>query len=860
MIFRLAVAGIVWGTACRAVMAADACPPLFDGGKSVWKISVGTNVVERYAAREFQRAVRMMGGAELPIVEIGDGRAGCPTLPGPVVLLGVDPALTTTRGEVCLNRLDGDRLCLFGNTPRAVLYSMYAFLRRELGARWLWPQPDGEFLPKSDRRSLPAKLCWRFEPSYRFRCFHTCGDCRDDEHEFLVWMARNGMNLHWRGVNKTNVELGFINQDMGHNLTFSKPEKEKYFPVHPEYFARRDGERTKANICMSNPDVIRIVAANLAKRERRQPYPVEWLMISLPDNMAYCQCPECAKDDTSTAFFRFAGKVARALKEELPNLKVETLAYQGYRKVPKCPLDDFDRILFCSHWRCNVHPYADKTCGANVSELNAMAPWTAGRGMPILGDYGYIFDVFSKNAGALPFYSLIAEQLRVGKEHGYDYFHQEVGLKRRSWKTNQKIPLATCQDVMQYVGLHEFATLTWDLSVSRDAWLDDFCRTAYGPAAAPMIRYFDTLENAWTNRTTHIGILRDSLGTVEGFMTSACIQSARTALAESLSALANADPRYAANIRRESAQLDRWEEILAMKKGNMALFVLPRQKDGASIAEGACKPLSLYDGAGHLSGSKVRMAWSDKSLTVEFADLPSVVAAGKVSVELRNGKTPEVFTFVLSGGKQSHSKIGELGVDDPTWKPKVWTANAGGDAARFVIPFADLGCMPAVGDRWMAALTATDGKDVRKLPVKAESAAELFFSESAKTGVKVLRWTGVPERDDALNESRSAAGLRAGYDYVFGSRISVLEGDSATTDIFWFADTDPQHVTDEFWGQLGEFVRSGKTAVFVGYGQVPFDKIFKGVTVGDKSFSYGKGRVILLKDAPSDELAALKRL
>ena len=233
---------------------------------------------------------------------------------------------------------------------------------------------------------------------------------------------------------------------------------------------------------------------------------------------------------------------------------------------------------------------------------------------------------------------------------------------------------------------------------------------------------------------------------------------------------------------------------------------------------------------------------------------------GKVSVELRDDKTPEIFTFVLKDGQRSQSKIGELGVDDPTWKPKAWTAAVEGGVVRFTIPFADLGRTPSVGDRWMAALAATDGQETCKLPVKAESAAEMFFSDAAKTGVKVLRWTGNPERDDARNDAWREAGLKAGYDYVFGSRISVLEGDSATTDIFWFADTDPQHVTSEFWGQLGEFVKGGKTAVFIGYGEVPFEKIFKDVKVGKESFDYGKGRVILLKEPPADEIAFLKGL
>ena len=217
------IAGIAWRT-----VAADARPPLFENGASVWTISVGSNVVERYAAREFQRAIRLMGSAELQIVT---------TAPqGPTVVLGTDSSLTTDRGEICLNRLDGNRLVLSGNTPRAVLYSMYAFLRRELGARWLWPQPDGEFLPRRDRFSVPTKLDWRYEPSYRFRCLHTCGDRRDDELKAEV--SRLPITLFCLHGNKGNRP-----QNVGtYGVRNFCGGKVYYEPKYPHIYFAIDGE------------------------------------------------------------------------------------------------------------------------------------------------------------------------------------------------------------------------------------------------------------------------------------------------------------------------------------------------------------------------------------------------------------------------------------------------------------------------------------------------------------------------------------------------------------------------------------------------------------------------------------------
>jgi hypothetical protein len=63
--------------------------------------------------------------------------------------------------QVAVYTLDG-RLYLSGNQPRGVLYAVYSFLQRQLGVRWLWPGPDGEFVGGDDIRLRPAQMLENF--------------------------------------------------------------------------------------------------------------------------------------------------------------------------------------------------------------------------------------------------------------------------------------------------------------------------------------------------------------------------------------------------------------------------------------------------------------------------------------------------------------------------------------------------------------------------------------------------------------------------------------------------------------------------------------------------------------------------
>lgn len=77
---------------------------------------------------------------------------------------------------------------------------------------------------------------------------------------------------------------------------------EKYFVSHPEYFSLIDGKRThdRSQLCLSNPDVLRIAIENIKAQIRREP---QYLIydVSQNDNLGKMWLFGCA---VSGAVFR----------------------------------------------------------------------------------------------------------------------------------------------------------------------------------------------------------------------------------------------------------------------------------------------------------------------------------------------------------------------------------------------------------------------------------------------------------------------------------------------------------------------------------------------------------------------------
>ena len=175
--------------------------PLFEGGKSGWSVYVvkEASPTVRYAAEEFVNAVARVSGVRLPVVH--ERRSSEQVLIGSASELGLAGSRLGLQGkkdEIAVYGLDG-KLVLAGNESRGALYAVYAFLRQELGVRFLLPGPEGEFYPVRQSYSVPD-LALNHVPSFEYRGHHLCWRHVDAVYE--TWMARNFLNIMRSGADR----------------------------------------------------------------------------------------------------------------------------------------------------------------------------------------------------------------------------------------------------------------------------------------------------------------------------------------------------------------------------------------------------------------------------------------------------------------------------------------------------------------------------------------------------------------------------------------------------------------------------------------------------------------------------------
>ena len=856
------VLGVMLGA--LAFCASASQMSLFEAGKTAWTIETDANAAPpvKYAAQELAETLKRVSDATFAVT---NGVAG------PKVVIGsLEDALTRTaaeraglvRGEddVVVLKLDGETFWILGDKPRSALYATYWFLQKELGVRWLWPGEDGAFYPKRASYSLPPGLNLRYQSPFRYRGLNLTGDKRLEEFAFKTWMTRNMMNTQSRGVRKGEEHLGLINQMGGHNVNLFWHKD--LIKTHPEYFAEVKGERTIQNICLCCYESVPIIAADLCKNIARSPVKVDKIGLSLMDNGAYCTCAKCSAVDVSTRFFRYLDKLCTEIKKTYPDLKFGTIAYQGYRPVPKCSLSDDLLVQFCTHWRCNLHRCDDKTCPKNVKEFAVMDEWD-NSDLPRVGEYGYEFDIFARNGLMLPIYSVIEDAIKSGYRRKHVLMWTEIGLSRRGG------PEITCSDVRQRVALHEYLSLLWDPTRTLDDWMSDFCRTAYGPAAEAMMRYFKTMDRAWCGqKDVHISILCDGINSVMSVMTDETRLAVNEAFKAADAALAgDGNERFRKNVFREKQLYGQWEDLLALRTGSDVTLQLPNLTDAQTFPAEAVVTQALSEDR-RPTPVKVRCAWTggfgetNGALVVEFSGVDAAVLADEASVELGLANAAEKWTFKAKNGQKAGAvRMTDLGVPDPVWKPQGWSVTAADGRLTFVIPFADVGVAPIAKQDWEAKFVFGG----RRLPAKVDVNATLVFVNKSFAGRRMMFWTG---NDKAVGQFPGWVNdaARVGFTFFPCRRVSEFQEAFPGASVMMFWAYDPQHMISTYYPMIGEAVKNGATIVLCQAGRFPLSKAFDGLTWKSDGWTeltgvaarwntrfeglrwrpYGKGKIVLM--------------
>ena len=319
---------------------------------------------QRYAAEELRDFTEKATGVKLPIVTDVE--------PMPTKAVVLEVGSPKSKGDDGTDgfrlKVDGDRLRIVGENERGVLYGVYEVLERFVGCRWYssWRS----VIPRRERIEVPGDLDEVQRPAFVMREPYWCEVLQHPE--FAARLRVNSRS--WRRMGeKYGGDPYRFGGGLGSCHTFDKLlPPGKYFDTHPEYFSMVKGKRLKeSQLCLTNPDVLRIVTSNVLERIRKDPN-AKFYGVSQNDRYNFCECPACkAVDDEEGShagtMIRFVNAIAEAVEKEFPDAIIETLAYQYTRKAPKktklrhnvvpclCTIEcDFSQPIYKSRYKENV--------------------------------------------------------------------------------------------------------------------------------------------------------------------------------------------------------------------------------------------------------------------------------------------------------------------------------------------------------------------------------------------------------------------------------------------------------------------------------------------------------------------------
>jgi hypothetical protein len=495
---------------------------LIGGGASVYCIVTAPDAPEpeRFAADELGRYLSQMSGVQLRIVtrDAPDAQGEKTVLLGEAVPAAARGALAGQGEDAFLIRTEGRRLMLAGASPRATLYAVYALLE-DLGVGFPRPGqshieqqveepgPQEETIPKLSTVRIPPMN--RIEkPAFSYRGLVHFPMVRDRTLREIDWMAKNRFNwahlitntefkAEWDRNEVRKVLLpalrkrGIHVQGIGHSF-FAYIPPEKYAAEHPEYFAMGpDGKRQvqagRGGLCVSNPDVVKLMAANMDQFLRENPE-IEIIDLWTNDSAAWCLCPECKKMQgvppefkgpyatTTRSYLRFVNQVAELLARKHPKIQVNALAYA-----------------------LNMLPDPETTPASNV--IVGIAPW--GR-ITYMGSDDYYVPLKEPSRVNSTLHPAILGWLRLSKNvYLYDYYGNRVEFfpivdtLRKDYAYYGTVGLRQISAEIFYwpeFNMWAFGRLAWDPGIPLRRLVSDFCRIAYRPAAEPMVRFYMTLE------------------------------------------------------------------------------------------------------------------------------------------------------------------------------------------------------------------------------------------------------------------------------------------------------------------------------------------------------------------------------
>jgi hypothetical protein len=666
--FALAGIGVLLNTATCPLKADSTDESIvLDSNGPAWTIVIDKQAADsvRTAAGDLQAYLKKAAGVETNIVSdapAAPGRTiflgntafarehgieteklpsdGFRILTGPdwIIIAGKDyrgTPLHGTENPYQLNETYNPRLKISAFGDAGTQQGVYYFLRKFCGIRWYMPGPLGEVVPSTEKITVP-KTDLQDSPAFSYRYPYFCFFSSSDDN--ALWYRRAGFGAEFPVAIQHSFQL-FL----------------KYKDAHPEYFALIDGQRDfttlsslmgPGNLNLSDPGLIRQAIADINEFFDKNPHERFFSLVP-PDGMRRISedpVSQAQIDDSqgpggkfSNYVWGFINTVAKGVYEKHPDKFIGGIAYEHY-SLPPTNIDKMSPnvvVMICKPLRRSL-PNAEQ----EAATRKRIEAWR--EKVDILYFWEYYCDMLF-NAGWKGYPVLYPPadvqrdlQYLKGKARG-EMIEAETWTNDQ-YSTPEKIVLN--DPGLQHLRLYVTSQLLWNPDIDLKTMLGEYYRLFYGPAEAEMREFWETVEDAWRNKSSQdpMGVFqRDHLHKLL-----LCLNRAKE------KTVAGSDYRARVElIEKEFTPATEKNARLETIRGG-TVSVAPAKAQvvaNGTLDEPAWKKVSLLNliDTNYLPAkpaTHVRLTWDEKALHISFMCFEPKMDSLRTRVK-KAGKTPE---------------------------------------------------------------------------------------------------------------------------------------------------------------------------------------------------------------------------
>ena len=385
----------------------------------------------------------------------------------------------------------------------ATLFGAYEFLERFAGVRYYFTGPLGTHIPRLKVLELPEINIYD-RPDFLQRRF------ADWNYAFAPQKSFPGYN---NGLTKLRSRMETVYIPNCHGIA-KLGYQHRFGKTHPEYFARhKDGKRLVddkvhlSQICFSSPLREEIIADAISFL-RNEPASkrgvmtvkgkVGWNEVHTPgmpcfnimpnDSCYPCTCAGCAPhfakgEQGGTDFiWGYFNHIARKVKASGVPGYLTTMAYANYRKLPTEKIEDNLLVMLALRG-----PWNEYVPQALKQDMDLLKAWNKK-----LGQKTWLWTYPGKHYGNMP-----------GIPHTTPRALAAYIKRVSPYVFGIFIECETDVQMFNYLTYYVLGKTCWDNNTDIEKLLAEHAQNMYGPAAAPMKEFFDSIERCWAKIGAH---------------------------------------------------------------------------------------------------------------------------------------------------------------------------------------------------------------------------------------------------------------------------------------------------------------------------------------------------------------------